>query len=271
MYENFDFTARTSGGTGKSERMVSRKPLTKAQVGALLIAIRPTIAEDSHLIKGGKPRETIPLRTKGLTTQARRREWYVEPTWAAGWAYSGMGGLPIVICRGPMGALNGYVGVPTSHSLFAVGYSQLTDIRTGSTIINERPDFHLSVHGGLTYSRHSAPCQEAMDAMGWKDEQFWWFGFDTAQCDDLVPLYYENQVYAELGLNRIRGGMFGRESIYRNFDYVYGECKQLAYQLLAANVAPRHRVAASLKAAGRAAVAVARIYFNNIINAGRKA
>jgi len=260
-YDNFDFRANRQR-VGKSGKVfISDKPLVKTQVGALLIAIRPDVAKDSHIIHGGARRPTIPLRTKGRLTKAERnREWYMEPTWAAGWAQFPHGALPMILCRNPMGCLNGYVGVGRSHQLFGVAYNQTAAfpprfLRTANmsgwsfarsilmlfgndTVVEDyhggmtKPEWLFNVHGGLTYSDDCAPCKEAMDSMGWKGGDYHWFGFDTAHCYDITPGMLEDPISMEIHLRF----PISRECSYRNFEYVSSECRSLASQLLAARM-----------------------------------
>jgi hypothetical protein len=62
------------------------------------------------------------------------------------------------------------------------------------------------------------------------EPEAWWFGFDCAHCDDLSPMTYET-------MQGVRQAISIRDNgIYRTFEYVKGECAQLAQQL--AGVAP---------------------------------
>lgn len=123
-------------------------------------------------------------------------------------------GLPCVMLRGLMGAWCGYVGVPSSHPWFGLEYISRIKRPKG---FDQRKfndgigaiDLFIEVHGGLTYSGHlptKAP------------DEFHWFGFDCAHCNDLVPdmmKYHKSH------------------GIYRNQAYVVAECQSLAAQLQA--------------------------------------
>jgi hypothetical protein len=94
--------------------------------------------------------------------------------------------------RGPSGHWCGYVGLPRDHPAFGV----------------DDGDVDVDVHGGLTFS----------GTVDVDPEGLWWLGFDCAHLGDLVP-----------GLDRI-GAVVG-DSVYRDLDYVRGECARLAAQL----------------------------------------
>lgn len=104
--------------------------------------------------------------------------------------------LPCLIVRNYNGALCGYVGVPETHKLFEKNYFDV--------------DF-FDVHGGLTYSAKCIGhiCHEVEEN---DDDNIWWFGFDYAHADDLIPHY-----------------QFGGQ--YRNIAYVRAEVLSLAKQL----------------------------------------
>lgn len=103
-------------------------------------------------------------------------------------------GFHCVIVRNlDLGHLCGYVGVPKGHPLFGKDYNHLE----GTKII---------VHGGLTYAKDQAP--------GSNKKGLWWFGFDCAHHQDLIPR------------------MMGNKGVYRNLEYVTSEVKNLAEQLV---------------------------------------
>jgi len=114
--------------------------------------------------------------------------------------------LDCLIVRNRMGALCGYVGLPPGHPYHGKDYDS-----TG-------PDA-LEVHGGLTFA---GSCnEEAPEGHGichipepGRPAEVWWLGFDCAHAGDLVPQLT----------------MFPTER-YRTFDYVRGQCEQLAAQL----------------------------------------
>lgn len=120
----------------------------------------------------------------------------------------GASGLPCLIVRNSFGALCGYVGVDSSHTLHGQHY-----------------DFvDADVHGGLTFS---GACRHDPDEHGichvpapGEPDDVWWFGFDCAHYGDLCP--------------QISLVMPGE---YRDWAYVKSECAKLAAQLAAAAVA----------------------------------
>lgn len=102
-------------------------------------------------------------------------------------------GLECMVLKGPLGTLNGYVRVPTSHSDAMRLYSEVD----------------IDVHGGLTFGMRVANGR--------------WFGFDTAHVGDYVP---------DLGRMSRRGpGSF--KPHHWTLDAVKAETDQLARQLAA--------------------------------------
>jgi hypothetical protein len=110
-------------------------------------------------------------------------------------------GLPCLIIRSHLGALCGYVGIPESHPLFGVSY---TDIE------------NISVHGGLTFSDNIEQDVET--------EKLWWLGFHCAHIYDLIP--YQAPTMRKHGLHD-----FGHKGIYRDINYVKYQIADLAKQL----------------------------------------
>lgn len=112
-------------------------------------------------------------------------------------------GLPCLIVRGGMGALCGYVGVPSSHPLHGKDHDE--------------PD--VEVHGGLTYADacddHGRICHVPKPG---EDPNAWWFGFDCGHCGDRSPRL---------------DSVFSSSGVYRDIAYVRHETEQLARQLAA--------------------------------------
>lgn len=139
--------------------------------------------------------------------------WDDEPD-RVEWRMSEPPGYPLLIVRGPVGSLCGYVGVPPGHPLYRKVYSE-----PGAS--------DLEVHGGLTYSGECRGDICHAPAPGEPDD-VWWFGFDTAHAGDYVPgieaLLERNKANPE-----IRMGMFGER--YRDIPYVRAEVERLAIQL----------------------------------------
>jgi len=125
-------------------------------------------------------------------------------------------GLRCVIRRGPMGSLNGYVGVPEGHPLWDKSYdppedaySMSENARWWNIVVHKKHEYRLhdiQVHGGLTYA---GPVYKG------NSDGLHYFGFDTAHAYDLNP--------------KIDRGMPGM--VYRNWAYVKGQVEQLALQL----------------------------------------
>jgi hypothetical protein len=99
----------------------------------------------------------------------------------------------------------GYVGVSPGHPWYE----------------KTNYDVHPEVHGGLTCADH---CQDDDRPMHQRichvpdpgePEHLWWFGFDCGHHGDVSPGYDHG---------------FSGDEQYRNFDYVRGECQQLALQ-----------------------------------------
>lgn len=75
-------------------------------------------------------------------------------------------GYPCLIVRGPVGALCGYVGVPKTHQLHGVGYSDCPK-GCGQDWCDHRPESFLEAHGGITFAGGcSHPNEE-----GWRKAQ----------------------------------------------------------------------------------------------------
>lgn len=140
--------------------------------------------------------------------------------------------LPCYMCRGPVGAWCGYVGVPKSHPWFGKTYRDT--VKPTKDMLGPRdPLDHgvldvfcvalsgvnpeekleiglaLRVHGGITWSEDHKPCQ--------KPDGFWWFGFDCAHAGDLCPSMAERYPPST--------------DVYRDQQYVVAECQSLAAQL----------------------------------------
>ena len=113
--------------------------------------------------------------------------------------------LDCLIVRGPVGALCGYVGVPTSHAFHSKEYDEV----------------NADVHWGLTFSDS---CQQTDNEAEHichtgdvANENVWWFGFDCSHSGDFCPSYQyeESPTFAT----------------YKTFDYVKKHVTSLASQL----------------------------------------
>jgi hypothetical protein len=117
-------------------------------------------------------------------------------------------GFPVVIKRGPMGILCGYVGVSLGHPWYGKRYDK----------VDVHGDY-VSVHGGLTYA---ADCSQGEWAKSichtvpaGQPDDVWWLGFDCGHCDDVTPRSYGFEI---------------QDAVYRDWAYVTQECKNLAVQ-----------------------------------------
>lgn len=129
-------------------------------------------------------------------------------------------GLPCIVHRalhfGPDGRnqggghWRGYVGVPPGHPWH------------GKKLDQEHCD-EIDVHGGITYASlcHGHICH--VPAPGEPDD-VWWLGFDASHHRDLQPA--TRQLLREIG----HLDDFHRVDVYRNLEYMRGECEQLAAQ-----------------------------------------
>jgi len=118
-----------------------------------------------------------------------------------------------IIHRNPrMKNLNGYVGVKPNHPLHRV--SHIDDYSKTDS---------LQCHGGITYSEEGPHIEGMLKG-------YWYFGFDTAHSFDYVPGLIEiaNKVSERFPMIPLP---IEDEKVYRNFEYVMDEVKQLAKQL----------------------------------------
>ena len=76
---------------------------------------------------------------------------------------------------------NGYIGVPKEHECFGLSYNDDT--------FNEFCSLHsIHAHGGFTYSEPWNP------EIRKEDNEYWWFGFDTAHGGDTPEEWTEEKV-----------------------------------------------------------------------------
>lgn len=142
------------------------------------------------------------------------------------------GGLKCAMRRSPHGNWCGYVAITKEHPWFEKSYTdsvavpdsiknreinidKIGAINLFCADINDDDNLldvalAIDVHGGLTYSDDHCPRNDP--------DGLWWFGFDCSHSGDYSPNF------SSLGLT------YG---VYRDFDYVVGECKSLAEQLSA--------------------------------------
>lgn len=115
-------------------------------------------------------------------------------------------GYRIALIRSPLGAWNGYVGVPKGHPLYGAHYSESVRLDT------------VDVHGGLTYSGFG---EDLRGTPQWV-ANLWCLGFDCAHWDDLVP-----------GLEALVAAAIGKGGTYRDMGYVLMQATKLAAQVRA--------------------------------------
>lgn len=159
-------------------------------------------------------------------------------------------GYKCVVVFQSMGHRCGYVGIPSTHSLYGKGYSDYLDIkkedigdREVSGIIplfcacldnDERIqiDAYFQCHGGITYSGGGKSSEYPIES------DLWWFGFDCAHYGDGkdFELAYEKfpdwrmAIGRMMELERMFSGA-GDGDVLRTEEYVMDECKHLAEQL----------------------------------------
>jgi hypothetical protein len=127
--------------------------------------------------------------------KARKGPWSLEPH-RSNWEHKG---LACMIVRNPRGGnLCGYVGVKEGHTLYGVRYEALDNVR---------------VHGGLTYSD---VCSDYICHQN-DDGETWWFGFDCAHSQDVMPNYPSEIDFPGC--------------TYKDIEYVKKETQELAEQL----------------------------------------
>jgi hypothetical protein len=120
-----------------------------------------------------------------------RGEWDNEPDLTL----EKRGDYYLMVRRGPLGSLCGYVGLPSYHNLYGAEY---TDNGWDNPVAN------LKVHGEVTWSGHFKKILSFI----------WWIGFDCAHLGDLTP------DMRPIG-----------DAVYRNLDYVTQEVEFLYEQL----------------------------------------
>lgn len=160
------------------------------------------------------------MRNRELSRDARLETfgpgpWLDEPDSAE---FTAHGLVCRIVRHDVMGFLCGYAGVPQSHPLYGLDYDDplLEDVYA---------------HGGLTFSG--------------EDDGLWWYGFDCGHAWDLAPAgrlfrarleQLEPEMHA--AIKRLEDSIPAEirraaEDVYRDFEYVRGECTSLALQLQA--------------------------------------
>ena len=167
-------------------------------------------------------------------------------------------GLPCVMRRNPVwGTWCGYVGIgqehplhglPTNHLLklpeswfdgrsLQQGYGPMDlfihAISRATSMTDACPiSLAFEVHGGVNFADDQPPGREP--------DGRWWFGFDCGHAGDFVPGAYgemldkfKNQMIdtmPEEARGTMRQIVFGHAGVYRDQQYVVGECQSFAAQ-----------------------------------------
>lgn len=130
--------------------------------------------------------------------------WDTEPDELDFEAY----GLSCALRRGPRRTWCGYVGLPTTHPLHGVDWSDPSV-----------PWEEFEVHGDVTWTDNYAGSDHT------KTEGLWWVGFDCGHKNDLIPDMVTLEDYPLLP---DVGTAWGT---YRTMEYAKQECERLAKQL----------------------------------------
>ena len=129
-------------------------------------------------------------------------EWLREPD-VCKWESNGFQCL--AIREKQMGVWTAFVGVSKEHSSFS---------KPLKILLHEPWFLNLNVHGGVsTIGKNSL------------DKDLWWFGWDTSQGEDLMPLVQFDPDDPILGQYHIN-------HTYKNLKFVIKETNLLAKQLL---------------------------------------
>jgi hypothetical protein len=152
-----------------------------------------------------------------------RVEWYVD-------------GVACLALRHPgAGHWCGYAAVPPGHRWHGLGYSACysDDCPDGETC----PHYaDVEVHGGITFAEKCAPKRSDRDPREQvchvprpgEPDDVWWLGFDFHHAWDIAPAFEMRK--REAGMRDEPPGSY----VYRDIEYVKGECESVARQILAA-------------------------------------
>lgn len=128
--------------------------------------------------------------------------WQEEPDYVAWVDETTM--YPCVARRNIFGAWGGYVGVDSSHPLYAVN------------TLAEVYDF-IEVHRGIHYTSFSMDESRNFEP----PIRHWWIGFDCMEPNDLLPH----------SVHQIRPPRKRKNRAYRDLPYVKDQVTKLAHQL----------------------------------------
>ena len=182
-------------------------------------------------------------------------------------------GLPCVMHRNPRWRTwCGYVGVDDKHPLYGLPTNHplklppswfegrkldqglgpmdlFIHMLSGAKSMDDATPICLAfhVHGGLNFAEDTTPEREP--------DGHWWFGFDCGHAGDYIPggemldKIMKRQMIDSMpdeARNTMRRIVFGEAAIYRDQQYVVGECQSLAAQLNAVvGVLAREKVSGS--------------------------
>jgi hypothetical protein len=171
-------------------------------------------------------------------------------------------GLPCAMRRGLHGIWCGYVGIDPEHPLFGLptnhplklppawfanrrGLEGTGPMDVLMHVLHGKPldeaceiSLAFQVHGGVNYAHDHAPDHEP--------DGRWWFGFDCGHAGDYLPdksatmmqkimnEMMDSMPEAARGkMREIMSNAAARPGVYRDQQYVVGECQSLAAQLIA--------------------------------------
>lgn len=133
------------------------------------------------------------------------RPWETEPD-NAEWVDEDTGYKCRIVRHDHFGHLCGYVGIPNTHPLWSKHYS-------------DDEVWNIHAHGGLTHSG-----EDLDDSAG-----TWWFGFDCSHGGDLSPRMLIHTLARELPNLHLYN--LSRDDVYRTWEYVEREVRELSRQL----------------------------------------
>jgi hypothetical protein len=138
------------------------------------------------------------------------KPWEYEPDEYKFWYKN----FPCELLRGPVGQLNGYIGVPVSKKMEKFGDKLNILYECNYKNFNT----YVHVHGGLTYSKYK--------------NGYLYLGFDTGHGGmDYLPLYSRLIKTMTMTHKNFDNTYLAGKSTYKTFRYVYEECTELVDQI----------------------------------------
>lgn len=133
--------------------------------------------------------------------------------------------LPCLAIRSEIGCWTGYVGVPSTHSLFEREF-ELSHVN----FCGPTDEIHYIDPGEVPQDAHvdeNNPLS-ALDVIR-LPPKLWFFGFDVAHHDDLIPL----MALVDQGVAREYPNMPAhRKPTYKNLDYIIAQCAKISEHLV---------------------------------------